>query len=100
RPPAGPPPFPYTTLFRSERLHGDFFSTAARPPARRDTSARTSPAPPRVRVSAFAKCAAHRTPLRAWQETPQQPAETPSLPESSRSEEHTSELQSREKLVC
>src|SRR3712207_8513361 len=66
--------FPYTTLFRS---HG-----VAEPPPSRRACPRASPAPGR--------CGGRR----AGRHSP------PDLADGSRSEEHTSELQSRQYLVC
>src|SRR2546429_2324845 len=68
--------FPYTTLFRSIRAEGPFRSTAC---PRRSLPKRASSAPAEE-LSAAQEC-------RRW----------PSRP---RSEEHTSELQSRLHLVC
>src|SRR3712207_8911498 len=72
--------FPYTTLFRSQR-HG-----LHRPPRRPRPSRR----PERIRSRAST--------------TPDHPEELPTLTpdhmRQSRSEEHTSELQSRQYLVC
>src|SRR3712207_7605570 len=64
--------FPYTTLFRSER------AAARSPPARRTTDIGPRSAPTRARPAC--RRAAGTT--------------------ASRSEEHTSELQSRQYLVC
>src|SRR5690606_42032740 len=82
RRPPGSPPFPYTTLFRS--------SAAGRPrPVRR-----VSPPPTRScrRRSRRRPTAARESAGPSW----------PALHgyEKRRSEEHTSELQSRENLVC
>src|SRR5690606_41772539 len=73
--------FPYTTLFRSRACsRGSRATTSTRARCRRTTS--TSPG-------------AVRTPP-----APVSPASVPTDRTSSRSEEHTSELQSRENLVC
>src|SRR3712207_6893359 len=69
--------FPYTTLFRS--------STACS--SSRSGTAPSSPAAPRGRPSA--------PPPRD-----ERPAADPLRPQPQRSEEHTSELQSRQYLVC
>src|SRR3712207_8684588 len=72
--------FPYTTLFRSRapsRLH-----VGSAPTWRRATSCRSSSSP-RVRRTPSATRATQRA-----------------LPTGRRSEEHTSELQSRQYLVC
>src|SRR5690606_40577065 len=84
RPPPRPPLFPYTTLFRSPapaglRRAGCSVSTGA-----------TSP--PRYRRACCAASVAERGARHRLRDLP---CRTPS-----RSEEHTSELQSREKLVC
>src|SRR3712207_6927989 len=70
--------FPYTTLFRSYRLH-----------------TRT---PPHVAPSARASVTSS-SPQHGW---PGKPTSTSSMPirDRIRSEEHTSELQSRQYLVC
>src|SRR5207253_10293243 len=83
-------PFPYTTLFRSRRGEGppppeQGHAPAARAGARRrraDRADGSRPRPPRVGPSPRARS---RGPARA---------------ERRRSEEHTSELQSRGHLVC
>src|SRR3989442_4777577 len=72
--------FPYTTLFRSQSIHEHGSKLA---------SATTSPAP-HSDSSARARCFIASACLR--------PAGT--APASRRSEEHTSELQSRPHLVC
>src|SRR3712207_6959365 len=75
--------FPYTTLFRSE-------SRYPRVPRRREWSAAAPPSARRAlrRESPPAGCESHRRGLSS--------AACP----ASRSEEHTSELQSRQYLVC
>src|SRR5436309_1756150 len=89
-------PFPYTTLFRS--------SSAKAPPARWDylrTSSEAisaahcavSPLSAQYAPLRVACCASHRPPA------PGEPAQRDHQ-DGARSEEHTSELQSRENLVC
>src|SRR3712207_7739549 len=76
--------FPYATLFRS-KLRPDEARRPPRPPDRRDPL-RRRPAPPGRRRGA-----------------PLQHGRLPDPPEvgrAARSEEHTSELQSRQYLVC
>src|SRR2546426_7094942 len=74
--------FPYTTLFRSRRIVTKRPTTTGGSPIPEFTALTTSPRPgKRVRASAV-------------------PAGTPSSNEISRSEEHTSELQSPCNLVC
>src|SRR2546428_10220389 len=70
--------FPYTTLFRS-RLR-----SPRRPPPRRDSAARTVIAPSAGRRDSF----------------PRPPRRVRDRAARVRSEEHTSELQSRSDLVC
>src|SRR5207253_10320720 len=94
-PPPTPPPFPYTTLFRSddghlaaevEQIHGR-------------TSQKRRPASLRAavgRLSAPARRPDGRNRRRLCQPLTMIPPE----PEAPRSEEHTSELQSRGHLVC
>src|SRR5207253_11103552 len=97
--PPPPPLFPYTTLFRS------------RPPARSRASSTTHCTP--AQVSAFATVSpaipAPTTSTRSTgRATPPGTSVRPSsklpavnpTPASARSEEHTSELQSRGHLVC
>src|SRR2546421_8520179 len=74
--------FPYTTLFRSRWEAG--FRVGTREPS-------LSAGPSRVRAASFS------VPL-PW--TTICALSTPKLAKSSRSEEHTSELQSRSDLVC
>src|SRR3712207_8160437 len=66
--------FPYTTLFRSSN------STSSGPGAVSPSVSSAAPSPARPRTAGKRPCAKSRT--------------------SSRSEEHTSELQSRQYLVC
>src|SRR3712207_7448228 len=76
--------FPYATLFRS-RLRPDLgLVMAAEAPA-----GAVSPGPPANADAYFGGCGPTRT---GWRGT--------SSPRSGRSEEHTSELQSRQYLVC
>src|SRR5690606_40385810 len=100
RPPAAPPPFPYTTLFRSAALARAFWSEGW------------------TRVIVFALAMATAEWLRGhvltgfpWNAFGYALTPTPLLMQSAavvglwglplaRSEEHTSALQSRENLVC
>src|SRR3712207_8368729 len=82
RPPPRSTLFPYTTLFRSPAR-----CAAWSPPA-----GRTSPG------CATARCCCSATPGRCG--APSSSASTSSTSGSTRSEEHTSELQSRQYLVC
>src|SRR5690606_41163160 len=88
RPPPPPPPFPYTTLFRSPTAAAPSPCCAA---SVHHSAPRSSPTSSRRRCSvAWAHSRAH------W---PASPSSSPCRC-CSRSEEHTSELQSRENLVC
>src|SRR5690606_39700435 len=73
-------------------------STAATPPHSSPTSPTSAHKPP-TRAQAAASTAAKPSPA-ACAPSPQPPATSSRFSQSSRSEEHTSELQSREKLVC
>src|SRR5438445_10157367 len=86
RPPPSSTPFPYTTLFRSQPASGARRRCAA-PPCRRrkDSPLSTSPCTRRG-----LRGAAEPSPRYA----------SGRCPRVSRSEEHTSELQSRQYLVC
>src|SRR5207248_10329425 len=86
RPPPTPPLFPYTTLFRS-RPGPRASSTAAR-------AARDPPPPAGARPALRAGWPRH-----AGRSAPS-PPRTAGAPLPSRSEEHTSELQSPYDLVC
>src|SRR3712207_8377494 len=79
--------FPYTTLFRSPRSH------AAHPPA---IAAATTPraSPDRARTARARACP------RAGGASPLRNAPARQGHRSARSEEHTSELQSRQYLAC
>src|SRR5207302_8902753 len=82
RPPPGPTLFPYTTLFRSHRWAGRRASRTSSPLGRtRRAGARRRRRTPRRTARRRRRCAAASSRGR-------------------RSEEHTSELQSRENLVC
>src|SRR5690606_41353982 len=87
RPPPVSPLFPYTTLFRSSSPSSSFRRTrCASPPERR----------PRISSAIAGSSRVDSAPRR-----PQPPAqEAQHDGEAGRSEEHTSELQSRENLVC
>src|SRR5690606_42165925 len=90
-PPLRRPPistlFPYTTLFRSPAARANCPGSAAPGFGRRGTRSRPGPAPGRLRL-------AGRERLRPDRDLPDADLEP------ARSEEHTSELQSRENLVC
>src|SRR3712207_6988778 len=75
--------FPYTTLFRSETV-----SSAAQAPMNTDTGSS-------VRAAMPAVASWERSPHSAAKSTPKEIAAA-----RRRSEEHTSELQSRQYLVC
>src|SRR5436309_12484952 len=81
RPPPTPTLFPYTTLFRSPSL---FDALADDPPPPPDQAARDFAVDPANDVVLEASAGTGKTRVRR----------------RSRSEEHTSELQSRENLVC
>src|SRR5690606_40697486 len=82
-PPPTSPLFPYTTLFRSSRTH----------PAPPECASRSAP---RLRTSGRRRRRVHRRP-----DPPATTRATRALrAPAGRSEEHTSELQSRENLVC
>src|SRR5690606_41351442 len=89
RRPPSPTPFPYTTLFRSS--HRSLWPTS------------TLPQPPRPEFLA-SRCTKAPTPHPPLQQSRKVPLRSPRRPSSRspdvRSEEHTSELQSRENLVC
>src|SRR3712207_8289700 len=70
--------FPYTTLFRSSSYRGDSPSSASRTAPRRPAEAAAAEAAAEEEEAAAAACTCTRA----------------------RSEEHTSELQSRQYLVC
>src|SRR5690606_40986321 len=80
RPPPGSTLFPYTTLFRSRR------STSANDPSGSQSRSTVASGPTTLTIRARARSS-------------EQPTTAGRKP-CSRSEEHTSELQSREKLVC
>src|SRR3712207_7900558 len=74
--------FPYTTLFRS-------------------ASAPTPRGTPRVREKSTGPTAdTNKTPAHSTRRRPKRPATAKSMSHAARSEEHTSELQSRQYLVC
>src|SRR5690606_40445942 len=93
-------PFPYTTLFRSR---ADRRSSAS--PSRRTASGSASPDPgaaplrPRQRAAEAdgPSTRRHTFPTYTW---PRRPWKLLDFFAECRSEEHTSELQSRENLVC
>src|SRR5690606_40186009 len=100
RPPPTRTPFPYTTLFRSEHLRIDL--TAA--PITADVGA-----PRREGLDAFWSIAStapvaagyfYSDAVRGTSETRVAEASDVASVREIRSEEHTSELQSRENLVC
>src|SRR5690606_41816326 len=90
RRPPGSPLFPYTTLFRS-----------ASPPSSTNASPPTAPGPSSNR-SASRTAAERRTAVTSRRHTPAEPPAQWRIVclVGVRSEEHTSELQSRENLVC
>src|SRR5687767_15201812 len=90
RRPPRPTLFPYTTLFRSRRWSCRIGSRRRlqQPPSAGNTGLTTTPTPTLQDTEA-------RTRIR-----PRPPPPPPPLPEPSRSEEHTSELQSLAYLVC
>src|SRR5690606_41024650 len=98
--PAHSAPFPYTPLFRSDRLVGAFLGALAdQSPLQRGMFDRTAhysavqePSPLRPQQGVDAHTARVKT-LRAQ-------ARAVRRQQTARSEEHTSELQSRESLVC
>src|SRR5207249_10502832 len=90
RPPPTSPLFPYTTLFRSQHHHQRERQPATGP-AQRDQGARGCAEPHAGRASP----ALTRLPRPA-----PEPTIASTIRRSSRSEEHTSELQSRFDLVC
>src|SRR5207302_11120530 len=88
-PPPPPPPFPYTTLFRSSARSRRDDRRHARAPGTRRAPRPRRPPPGRGRTRApGAPCASTGG------------AGTRPPGARARSEEHTSELQSRENLVC
>src|SRR5690606_40234655 len=89
-PPLPPPPFPYTTLFRSPTRSSPTWSTS-RPSRRTSTASPTPRAPP---------CCASWSPTSDGRSSSPACAPTSRSTPGGRSEEHTSELQSRENLVC
>src|SRR5690606_41634778 len=97
RPPR-PTLFPYTTLFRSTSSAAS--STTPPPRATRPWPAPT--ADPAATSSPTSRVgpggAAPRSRRRSWPGS--SPVGSPTVPPQPRSEEHTSELQSRENLVC
>src|SRR5690606_40787313 len=98
RPPT-PPLFPYTTLFRSRRYFA--LSNPGLPNNTCPGSLIDLPTPacaPTVVLSAIVKCPTIPTCPAIIQFSPN--FDEPDMPDCARSEEHTSELQSRENLVC
>src|SRR5207253_4495614 len=93
RPPPRPTLFPYTTLFRS-RCDKRAGRSSPEPPRAAPRSARASSR--RTRRTGVATATAHPT-AAAPRALPQR---VPSPRPRRRSEEHTSELQSRGHLVC
>src|SRR3712207_8500266 len=76
--------FPYTTLFRSGRA----LLSSSKSPRRRGSSIPTTSSA--YEIPAFAEVSKNRCGV----------ASEPTEPKQKRSEEHTSELQSRQYLVC
>src|SRR5207249_10016632 len=96
RPPPRPPPFPYTTLFRSQ-IH------AQRSVTRDELGDHNGAAQDRLAASGLARRVAPevRSRLIAFIEIAEGVADRVASPKAAiRSEEHTSELQSRFDLVC
>src|SRR5690606_41869909 len=99
RRPPGPPPLPYTTLFRSDGRRDRRPAAAARRLLRvqqgvlrrgREPGADPARAVAQARARRLLRCA----------QAPARGLPGPVLLPPPRSEEHTSELQSRENLVC
>src|SRR5205085_6828451 len=91
------PLFPYTTLFRSTNSLIPNHSKNFNPPQKKSSIPSTSPAPesPSSPTAKFSGAAA------SVKLTSRRIATSPATPNSaSRSEEHTSELQSQSNLVC
>src|SRR5439155_19838125 len=84
--------FPYMTLFRSRAIPSPWWSTGATVSQTRLTSSRPAPTA-NASASPTATATAAPTPSNS-------PGTTPSARRVGRSEEHTSELQSRGHLVC
>src|SRR5690606_40695410 len=99
RPHTTPPLFPYTTLFRSVRPTRSTTTATATAPRRRDrrTHADRSQQEVRYRVSDLR---IHALRTRRGGDQPRRRTRCPRVRAVQRSEEHTSELQSRENLVC
>src|SRR5690606_41723075 len=94
RPAPRPPLFPYTTLFRSGSRAEDRAQRWAEPPGERRTrrpAVSSAPGCP-GRGGVLGDAAIGAVPARSARAVPR--------PIRERSEEHTSELQSRENLVC
>src|SRR5690606_40913132 len=98
--PLGSAPFPYTTLFRSALCPAPWCALGARQ-LLRSLSQRQR----RARVAGHPAEGVPGAPVRGFR-VPQPHAALPAVPDQAllrplcRSEEHTSELQSRENLVC
>src|SRR5690606_42030604 len=89
RPPPSSPPFPYTTLFRSHYKYTDMHGEDGNFEAKKKAIEELDAALPilfQKRPDVLAITGDHSTPV--------------ACKAHSRSEEHTSELQSRENLVC
>src|SRR5690606_42150567 len=91
------PPFPYTTLFRSRPLTATRTATAR---SRASSTPCETPAPSPCPSSPSWTVGSSATPPFPRSNGLLSPAGSALGPCPSRSEEHTSELQSREKLVC
>src|SRR5690606_40303052 len=90
------PCLPYSTLFRSGRRRRYRPDPPAGRQAARSTGPRTDDGPRSVTETS---CRLARR-VRSSRVRPREPATEESISEDGRSEEHTSELQSRENLVC
>src|SRR5690606_41220398 len=99
RRPPWPTLFPYTTLFRSEDLRPDADERLLHRTARRGV-VEDARAQPGNRVGSRQRLAVHLPVLREGQRIEAHEHARRHLLRHLRSEEHTSELQSRENLVC
>src|SRR5439155_7684896 len=97
RPPPSSTLFPYTTLFRSHPLLSS--PSLGHPlPLKRERTSRPSPHPDTAQTPASSKPGS--APPAGTCQPPPPPAPNPPAEVGKRSEEHTSELQSRGHLVC
>src|SRR5690606_42165935 len=98
RPPPRPPLFPYTTLFRSVARTGRLLAGVLRCPAGRAPGSALG-AGLRAATDALG-CSGSKAKLCPGRGTLHSSSVTTEPSGAVRSEEHTSELQSRENLVC